>query len=207
MIKEYFKDYCDIWKSMRIVDEPLSRRKYWLFVSVNFLCLIIIFRIMIIFEIDYLFQIFMLLFILSSFSAGIRRMNDIKKPWFYLFIPFYNFILLLEKSVNEHDIESLTPRINRYAFLELLSYSIMIGVINLFLPAFVYKDNESSLSLFLIISVYSVGMTFLSFMIFPLAAVFFKRKLTNYSLFIYFFLFLFFSVVIQFVFLQPNEYR
>jgi uncharacterized membrane protein YhaH (DUF805 family) len=201
------KEYIEVWNSSFKFEESLSRKSYWSFECVNFLCLVIIFRMMIVFEIDHLFQIFKLLFILSSFSAGIRRMNDIKKPWFYLFIPFYNFILLLEKSVDEHDIESLTPRINRYAFLELLFYSIMIGVINLLLPAFVYKDNEISMSFFLIISVYTGGMTFLSFIIFPLAAVFLKSKLTNYSLFIYFLLFLFFSVVIQFVFLQPDEYR
>lgn len=196
------KDYIEVWKSSFKLEESLARKSYWSFVGVNFLCLVIILKAYTLFII---FQLFPLLFLLSI-SAGIRRMNDIKKPWLYLFIPFYNFILLLEKSVDEQEIASAKPRINASAFLKLFFYSIMIGVINL-LPAFVYKDNEISMYFVLIISAYSASMAFLSFIIFPLATVFLKNKFTNYSLFIYFLLFLFISLVIRFFFLQPSTFR
>lgn len=199
------KEYIEVWNSSFKLGESLSRNNYWAFVCLNFLCLVIIFQIITIFEIDYLFQIFMILFIFSSFSAGVRRMNDIKKPWFYLFIPFYNFILLIERSIEENEIQSSTSQISSYSFLLILLYSIIIGVINLLLPALIYKDNEISMYFVLIISAYSASISLLSFMILALADIFLKNKFTNYNLLIYFMILLLVSVITQFMFIKPEN--
>jgi hypothetical protein len=118
-----------------------------------------------------------------------------------LFIPLYNFVLLLEKGVDESNAESLKSRINGFDFLKLLFFSIVIGLVNLLL-ACVLPDHNTSFYHDYVLLIYCACLIPLSLIIFPLLTVIFKKKITRDSLFNYFLLFLFFSSIITFLLLQ-----
>ncbi|TRX30458.1 hypothetical protein FNW52_20160 [Flavobacterium sp. ZT3R18] len=128
------------------------------------------------------------------FSAGIKRMNDIKKPWFYLFIPFYSFVLLLKKGEDEKYIKSQTTYINRYAFFKLLFISITIGLMNLVL--FISLCHTKSMQAGICSLVYSSFLIVLSLIIFTIQVYYFKKKATNDSIYAYSLRFTIFSLII-----------
>lgn len=104
MLKGYIDEYVLNWKSMFSLNESMSRRDFWQFVLLNYLCYIFIsyvFR----FWSYYFSDLVFFVFLISLILAGIRRLNDLQLPWTYLFIPFYNLYLLLQKGVDKENPE------------------------------------------------------------------------------------------------------
>ncbi|MBE0392326.1 DUF805 domain-containing protein [Flavobacterium sp. PL002] len=190
MIEEYLKT----WKSFFELESLLSRKNYWVYVSVNFLFLILLIRMLDFLQNEILDQMLLLIYFLVLISAGIRRMNDIKKRWFYIFIPFYNFVLLLEKSVNDSNPESFNLLNCVVVFFKLLLYSLVVGVVN-FLIGLLGPFNNSAPYKDYIVLIYCVCLIPLFIVLFYLLTIIFKNKITKDSLFSYFLYFLFFSCV------------
>jgi hypothetical protein len=161
-------EYIEIWNSSFKLKDSLSRKNYWSFVFVNFLCLVIILKA---YSLFMMFQLFPLLFLLS-FSAGIRRMNDIKKPWFYLFIPFYNLYLLGQNPENFVPLKS-------NAHLNLKSFWIAC-VLTVIVLADIFSKEEGGgfINIEAVIGVALIALVFLlcCFIIVRLIAYFVVKK-------------------------------
>jgi hypothetical protein len=161
-------EYIEVWNSSFKLKDSLSRKNYWSFVCVNFLCLVIILKA---YSLFMMFQLFPLLFLLS-FSAGIRRMNDIKKPWFYLFIPFYNLYLLGQNP------ESFAP-LKSNAHLNLKSFGIACVLTLLVLTdTFSKEEGGGFINIEAVIGVALIALVFLlcCFIIVRLIAYFIVKE-------------------------------
>lgn len=71
----------------------------------------------------FLIEVLWLLFIIATISSGIRRLNDLKKSWLFLFIPFYNLYLLAQKKEDYRNADGFVPLKNN-AHLNLKSFGI-----------------------------------------------------------------------------------
>ena len=96
---------------------------------------------------------------------------------------------------------------NRYDFLKLVLVSIMIGTINFFMAYLLFYKSDGFMSAKTpaAVVIYSVCMTFFSIGIFFLKMFFLPFKFSDKILTIYYFYFLLFSLVGQFIFLQYME--
>jgi uncharacterized membrane protein YhaH (DUF805 family) len=179
------KEYLEVWKSILKYKEYISRKSFFAFVCVNYFCFLIINGISEFSENQVLHNMIgylLVLFVLSSILAGIKSMNAIKE------------------GVDWQNTESLTPRMNGYDFLKLLLISIAIGLINFLLA--LTNDKNTSLNCAYILLIYCVCLIPLSFMIFSLGVIFFKKEVSNSTLLLYFILFLSLSLIIQIFILQ-----
>ncbi|OXA85887.1 hypothetical protein SAMN06265346_11724 [Flavobacterium hercynium] len=97
MLKEYLDKYVLVWKSIFNLNESMSRKDFWQFVLFNYLCYFVV-SYLFSFWTYYFFNLLFLVFIISLILTGIKRLNDIHLPWPYLFFPFYNLYLLVQKG-------------------------------------------------------------------------------------------------------------
>lgn len=95
------EEYLNVWRSSLKIEESLSRKSFWMFFGINYAGLQVLVFIVRSIEIELFFGLIPLIVIgfhLALLSAGIRRMNDIKRPISFIFIPLYNIYLCLLPS-------------------------------------------------------------------------------------------------------------
>jgi uncharacterized membrane protein YhaH (DUF805 family) len=186
MIKEY---YIDTWKSIFKLDETLSRKKFWIFVLANF-CLFC--TVMTIstdnFQVDF-FELIYYPFIFSTIFVGIRRMNDIRQPWYYLFVPLLNIYLFLQPRKTELNEQNDTNELNKNkenlslkSFLKIVLVSILIGFLN-FMLVFCLDPRDLNLSYVLLIgAASSIPMSLIIMLLFCVSS---KTETTSEKIGIY----------------------
>mgnify|MGYP003476089396 CR=1 FL=1 len=127
------EEYLNVWRSSLKIEESLSRKSFWMFFGINYVGFGVL---AFIFESSEnelflgLFQLIYFGYLLALLSAGMRRMNDIKKPIGYVFVPLYNFYLCLLPSFNEDKVASPNHSLRLIMFLKIVMLSFLIGVIS-----------------------------------------------------------------------------
>lgn len=171
------KRYLHNWKNSFNVKDKISREDFWVFLVVNYVILIfLLIAINGLAELcdsdsnifDYINIIISVFFIVPIISAGIRRLNDINKPKYYLLIPFYNIFLLAQKGMISN---KTTRNTFPHKFLvRIILGTILIGVINtitslLFLDLIINNASSNAVVgviLFALCSIpFSLFLTFL----------------------------------------------
>lgn len=103
--------YINVIKKTLVFEGRSSRKEYWMFYLINFIILFVLSFIEgLISTPDQegsikIAQVYYLLILIPSVAAGIRRMHDVGKSGFNLFIPIYNLVLLVsegDKGRNEY---------------------------------------------------------------------------------------------------------
>jgi hypothetical protein len=152
MLNDYIQEYLCIWKSIFKLNEPLSRKSFWLFFGVNYLGYMVcdFFSI-------YFFNLFWLLFMGSSFLAGIKRMNDINLPWIYVLIPFYNLYLLTQKGVDKQDSGYIPLDKNAHLNLKSFGMAFAFSVITV-ITVLIYSRSHGGGGFINIGAVIAVGL-------------------------------------------------
>jgi len=99
MIKKAVNSYISVWKGIIDFRGRTSRADYWYFVFVNVIIAIIL---MVLSSSSRLFSVLYYAYTYAmcvpSLAAGIRRLHDIGKRWYFWLIPFYNIYLLCLKG-------------------------------------------------------------------------------------------------------------
>lgn len=181
------REYLKTWESIFKITEPLSRRNFWIFLVLNYFCFLIINGISELLRIHILYNLTVFLsavFLLSSILAIIKILNSKKT------------------IIDENDKESPQPLISIYTFIKLLFISIAIGLIN-FLMALTI--DSGSLNGAYVVLIYCACLIPFSFIIFLIIAVFFKKRITNESIIIYFIAFLILSLIVQLLFMHLDS--
>lgn len=103
--------YINVIKKTLVFEGRSSRKEYWMFYLINFIILFVLgFIEGLISTPDQegsikIAQVYYLLILIPSVAAGVRRMHDVGKSGFNLFIPIYNLVLLVsegDKGRNEY---------------------------------------------------------------------------------------------------------
>lgn len=82
-----------------------SRRDFWMFLLVNFVLTIIFGLIGGLFNFPFLGNLFLIVTYIPFLAVGFRRMHDVGKNGFMIFVPIYNLVLLIregDKFVNKY---------------------------------------------------------------------------------------------------------
>lgn len=199
-VKKFLNTYIKIWRSIFDYDHLLSRSHFWVFISVNFICLLVINEICDFFRWYNLLPLFYLLFIVLTIIGGMQRMEDIKRPRYYIFLPFYNLFLLLQKGVIQE--EEAKTNTSGFNFIKLFFYSLIMGLLNLILCVVFTANCPVNLGSFFLMVVYSSFLMLIFWTFYIVLVNHFKQNITNKSLFIYFLRFILFSCIISFFFIS-----
>lgn len=192
-----------IWRSIFDYGHLLSRSHFWLFIIVNFISIFVILEICEFLENNDFTGLFYWLFILSTINAGIQRMNDIKKPRYYLFVPLYNIFLLLQKGVvNE---EEPKTHVSGFDLIKIFLYSILIWVLNVILVVALY--DSYSMNDIVLVPMFSGFWTLLFLIIFVIQVDHFKKEISNKNLFTYFLQFILSSSIITLLIITQSWNR
>lgn len=96
--------YTMAFKKFAVFEGRSSRKEYWMFYLWNIIIMIILRILEIIFGIDLgsdegiLVSIYQLIILIPSLSLAVRRMHDVNKSGWFIFIPIYNLILFLRQG-------------------------------------------------------------------------------------------------------------
>lgn len=75
-----------------------KRGEYWYFMLIHVSIIILISLICGLINCNVIGLFYFLATLIPFLSAGVRRMHDVNKDWWYLLIPIYNFVLALTAS-------------------------------------------------------------------------------------------------------------
>ena len=111
---------------------------------------------------------------IGIFTSGLRRMNDIEKPGYFLFLPFYNIHLLLQAGnaekttfINKNEDNFQNDKGFRFiTFLKVFIASISVGILNLLIIGVVSDSlytnmNDGIIYMLIIISAVIVPFSFI----------------------------------------------
>jgi uncharacterized membrane protein YhaH (DUF805 family) len=178
------EEYFDGWRNIFNINDIVTRKQFWKFVCINYFFLALFyFFVYEVLHIDYEFYFVQILLLFSIISMGIRRMNDIELPWYYLFIPIFNIYLLFqeghfelvdEKVEGEHSASNNTLTIK--LFFKILAASLVIGVLNLIMSFVFYSSNINAAYLSLIVTTSSIPISFLLLLVLLFLS---KKEATN----------------------------
>lgn len=88
--------YIEVFQKYAVFQGRASRSEYWYFFLFNFIFIIIISLIDT--KTQTISAIYNLLVFIPSLAVGVRRIHDVNKSGWFLFIPIYNLILLIRKG-------------------------------------------------------------------------------------------------------------
>lgn len=117
-IKKKRNYYFDVLKKYAVFEGRATRKEYWMFFLFNILIAIALGLIEGITGINsesdesLLGSIYQLIIFLPSLAVSIRRMHDVDKNGWYLFIPVYSFILLVRDGTNGENKYGPNPKTN-----------------------------------------------------------------------------------------------
>lgn len=97
--------YLKALKSYSDFNGRARRSEYWFFFLGNMIIAFLLGFLGGLIKFPMLGGIFWLIVLLPSIAVAVRRMHDIGKPWWYMFIPIYNIILAItegDKGPNAH---------------------------------------------------------------------------------------------------------
>ncbi|MFD2910128.1 hypothetical protein ACFSX9_15465 [Flavobacterium ardleyense] len=200
--RDCLNEYVDIWSNFKTQIKLTSRGDYWFFVLVNY-ALLTIFQHF--FQDHYYLELLLIIgFVITTICIGFGRMNDIKKPIYFLFIPLYNLYLLLQptaKNKSTATIESLqegtmsnanftavetVPIQKKMFFLKFLIASIALAMlhlkINLTYEENVINDELAEILVYLV----SIIIFIASFLALFILHQVLKKGISSSSLIIYF---------------------
>jgi uncharacterized membrane protein YhaH (DUF805 family) len=184
------EEYFDGWRNFINTNDNTNRKQFWIFFGVNFSLMMLFFYIVeeiLKINISVLFP--ELFFWTSLIAIGIRRMNDLEQPWYFLFIPFYNFYLLVQKGKFEYEENTIeveqinlkTP-LGVKSFFKIVLASIIIGVI--YLITTLTTPGGENLDIHLMLNVFSIPVSLIIMLLF---SVFSKSEITNLKIIFYVF--------------------
>jgi uncharacterized membrane protein YhaH (DUF805 family) len=85
-----------------------TRTEYWYFVLFHIFFLILMEFISFTFAFPEAVTIYLVLTIVPTFAAGVRRIHDVGKSGWFVLVPIYNLILYLTPSNNNENIYGAT---------------------------------------------------------------------------------------------------
>lgn len=88
-----------------------SRSEFWLFLLMVIIGLLIFGYLGEVLDFRMLSMIFGAVMVIPFFTIGMRRMHDVGKSGFFIFIPVYNFFLALTEGQPETNKYGANPRI------------------------------------------------------------------------------------------------
>lgn len=177
-LKKSYERYINIWQNFNKYIVKSNKSDFWTFLIINYLVFICISSIMFLIDWYLLINICQLIFIVITISIGIGRMNDIKKPVYLLFVPFYNLYLLAQDSVIEiedskviqKEISSVEDLVRpnkiikkKLSFLKSILVAVLIGVFNLVITLFYAENVCNNMYVAFIVMALGALVTFLAF--------------------------------------------
>ena len=90
--------YLEVLKKYAVFNGRARRKEYWMFFLIHILISIVIGVISGLIDIPILATIYSLAVLIPNISAMVRRLHDVNKEWWYIFIPIYSFILLCQEG-------------------------------------------------------------------------------------------------------------
>lgn len=108
--------YTMAFKKFGVFEGRSSRKEYWMFCLWNIIIVIILGILEIIFGIDsesdegILVSIYQLIILIPSLSLAVRRMHDVNKSGWFIFVPIYNLILFLRQGDSINNDYGSIPR-------------------------------------------------------------------------------------------------
>lgn len=96
--------YVKVLKNYATFSGRARRKEYWMFCLFNVIISAVIGFIGGLINIPMLVNVYSLAVLLPSIAVAVRRMHDVGKEWYFLFIPIYNLILCCtegEKGSNQ----------------------------------------------------------------------------------------------------------
>lgn len=169
------------------ITEPLSRKDFWSFLLLNYFCFLIINGICELSGIGILYN-------LTGFLSAV-----------FLLLSILTIKILNSKKtiINEDNTkESLNPLLSIYTFIKLLFISIAIGFINFLMTLTI---DSVSINGEYVVLIYCACLIPFSFIISLIIAVFFKKRITNESIRIYFMDILILSLLMQFLLMHLDS--
>lgn len=103
--------YLNGWKNYFKFSGRTGRKEFWYFFLINFVISNILSAIAKSsdgFVFAGITALFSLASIIPTIAIFVRRMNDIGKEWWYIFIPFYNLYLAAQKGEENPNIHGAT---------------------------------------------------------------------------------------------------
>ena len=73
------------------------RKEYWYFVLFNVIVSVLVAVISDAIRVPAIYLVYVLIALLPGLAVGIRRMHDVGKSGWFIFIPFYNLVLTMTK--------------------------------------------------------------------------------------------------------------
>lgn len=90
------------------------RKEYWYFVLFNVIVSVLVAVISDAIRVPVIYLVYVLIALLPGLAVGIRRMHDVGKSGWFIFIPFYNLVLACSDGEKGDNKYGLDPKMNYF---------------------------------------------------------------------------------------------